>query len=105
MHHMRMMAFIFLPLLLCAQHDPPPTPGQTANREHNLKDPVAIAAGAQLYNSSCAGCHGPDGIGGRGPNLVRQLGSHNLKDDELLATIRNGVAGTDMPPTPLSEQD
>jgi cytochrome c oxidase cbb3-type subunit 3 len=98
---MRFLAFVLLPLVLRAQHDqvagPAPNPA--------IKDPAAIAAGSLLYTTSCGGCHGPDGIGGRGPNLVRQLQSHQLKDDELFGTIRNGVAGTDMPPTKLSDDD
>jgi putative heme-binding domain-containing protein len=98
---MRFSAFLFLPLALYAQHDVAATPGQNPA----MKNPAAIAAGAELYVTSCGGCHGPDGIGGRGPNLVRQLQSHQLKDDELFATIRNGVAGTDMPPTKLSDDD
>ena len=90
-----------LPVLLRAQHDQSATPKPNPA----IKDPVAIAAGAKLYNQSCGGCHGPDGVGGRGPNLVRQLQSHQLKDDELFAAIRNGVPGTDMPPTSLSDDD
>jgi putative heme-binding domain-containing protein len=104
MLHMRFMAFAFLPLLLHAQHDAAP-PAAVSGKEHGLKDPASIAAGALLYQNSCGGCHGPDGIGGRGPNLVRQLESHGLKDDELFAVIRNGVPGTDMPPTRVSDDD
>ena len=92
---------MFLPALLCAQHDQSFVPKQNAA----IKNPGAIAAGAKLYMQSCGGCHGPDGIGGRGPNLVRQLQSHQLKDDELFAAIRNGVPGTDMPPTRLADAE
>src|SRR5947209_2029942 len=102
---MRLIAVLLLPLLLpvllSAQHDQTSPPV----RNPAMMNPASIAAGAQLYITSCAGCHGPDGIGGRGPNLVRQLQSHQLKDDELFVTIRNGVAGTDMPPTRLSDDD
>jgi cytochrome c oxidase cbb3-type subunit 3 len=98
---MRILAALLLPFLLAAQHD------QTAVPQSNpaIRNPEAIAAGAKLYMTSCGGCHGPDGIGGRGPNLVRQLQSHQLKDDELFAAIRNGVPGTDMPPTRLSDAE
>lgn len=104
---MRLPAFLLFALLLpaparlLAQHDqagePKPNPA--------IKNPEAIAAGARLYITSCGGCHGPDGIGGRGPNLVRQLQSHSLKDDELFSVIRNGVAGTDMPPTKMPDDE
>jgi len=96
-----MLFAALLPLALCAQHGQ--TPGDT--RDSLPKDPEAVAAGAKLYITSCGGCHGPDGIGGRGPNLVKQLESHELKDAELFSTIRNGVPGTDMPPTKLSDDD
>jgi cytochrome c oxidase cbb3-type subunit 3 len=32
-------------------------------------DPARIAAGKELYAQLCASCHGPDGLGGIGPNL------------------------------------
>ena len=67
--------------------------------------PTAIAAGAKLYATSCAGCHGPDGSGGRGPNLVRRALWHPLSDEAVFSTIRNGVPGADMPPTKLSDDD
>ncbi len=98
---MRILAALALPLLLSAQHDV----SAGASKNPAIQDPVAIAAGAKLYATSCGGCHGPDGIGGRGPNLVRQLQSHQLKDDELFAAIRYGVPGTDMPPTRLSDAE
>jgi len=98
---MRILAALLLPLLLRAQHDQAATPKQNPA----IKNPEAIAAGAKLYVTSCGGCHGPDGIGGRGPNLVLQLQSHQLKDEELFSTIRNGVPGTDMPPTTLSDDE
>jgi cytochrome c oxidase cbb3-type subunit 3 len=98
---MRILAVLLLPLLLFAQHDQSAAPKQNPA----MKNPQAIAAGAKLYTTSCGGCHGPDGVGGRGPNLVRQLQSHQLKDEGLFAAIRNGVPGTDMPPTRLSDDE
>lgn len=70
-----------------------------------IGDPVAIAAGAKLWARSCAGCHGPDGTGGRGPNLVRRPVWHPLGDDRLFNVIRDGLPGTDMPSTRLSDKD
>lgn len=100
---MRRVAVIFIitifPSLLAAQH------GQTEGEAKAPHDLAAIAAGAKLYATSCSGCHGPDGSGARGPNLFHRLESHSLKDDELFGTIRNGVAGTDMPPTKLPDDE
>ena len=74
------------------------------SRNPAIGDPKAIAAGAGLYSTSCAGCHGPDGSGGRGPNLVRRVLWHPLSDEDIFRTIRNGVPGADMPPTKLSDE-
>src|SRR5205085_10858130 len=95
------VGLIMAPWIVWAQH------GQTPAEARNpaIGKPEAIAAGAKLYQTSCGACHGADGSGGRGPNLVRQLSSHPLKDEELFTTIRNGVPGTDMPPTKLSDDD
>ena len=68
-----------------------------------IGNPEAIAAGAKLYATSCAGCHGPDGSGGRGPNLVRRTLWHPLTDEGIFNAIRNGLPGADMPPTKLDD--
>lgn len=101
---MRIPAVLLPPLLLLssfarAQH------GQVDVLPAAMKNPEAVAAGARLYLTSCGGCHGPDATGGRGPNLVKRLESSGLKDDEIFGAIRNGVPGTDMPPTRLSDDD
>lgn len=76
------------------------------SKHPSIGDPKAIAAGAKLWATSCSGCHGPDGGGGgRGPNLVRRELWHPLSDEGIFNAIRNGVPGTDMPPTKLSDED
>jgi mono/diheme cytochrome c family protein len=69
----RLRSFAFLVGLLLsgglrAQH------GQYLNDAKNsaIGNPKAVAAGAKLWGTSCEGCHGPDGNGGRGPNLVKR---------------------------------
>ena len=86
---------------LMAQH------GQYLNESKNpaIGNPKAIAAGTALWATSCAGCHGPDGSGGRGPNLVKRALWHPLSDEAVHRTIREGVPGTDMPPTRLSDEE
>ena len=68
-----------------------------------FSDPQAIAAGAKLFTNSCAGCHGPRGEGGRGPNLRNRGAWHTLDEDELFQTIQKGVPGADMPATNLPD--
>jgi len=86
---------------LMAQH------GRYLNESRNpaIGDPAAIAAGAKLWATSCAGCHGPDGSGGRGPNLVKRSVWHPLGDETIFKTIREGAPGTDMPPTKLTDAE
>jgi cytochrome c oxidase cbb3-type subunit III len=80
--------------------------GQNLSESRNpaIGNPEAIAAGAKLYAASCAGCHGPDGSGGRGPNLVRRTLWHPLNDEGIFSAIRNGLPGADMPPTKLDDE-
>jgi cytochrome c oxidase cbb3-type subunit 3 len=98
---MRVFALLSLTIPLAAQH------GRYLNDSGNtaIGDPAAIAAGAKLYATSCAACHGPDGSGGRGPNLVRRRLWHPLSDEDIFSTIRNGVPGADMPPTKLPDAE
>jgi len=97
-----LMVLLSLALSLAAQH------GRYLNdsKHPSMGEPKAIAAGAKLWMTSCGGCHGPDGSGGaRGPNLVRRALWHPLSDEAVFNAIRNGLPGTDMPPTKLSDQE
>lgn len=69
-----------------------------------MGNPQAIAAGKTLYMASCVACHGPNGQGGRGPNLRQRIAWHPLEDEALFKTIQKGVPGTDMPPANLPEE-
>ncbi len=90
---------IVLVVPLAAQH------GRYLNESKNpaIGNPESISAGAKLYTTSCAGCHGPDGSGGRGPNLANRALWHPLSDEAIFNVIRNGLPGADMPPTKLSD--
>ena len=70
-----------------------------------IGDPKAIQAGAESYQLVCSGCHGVTGEGGRGPNLVTAPGIKKASDEELFAVLKNGVPGSDMPPSPLPDQE
>ena len=63
------------------------------------------AAGRRLFAEQCAGCHAPDGTGGPGaPALVGRPLAHGETPWAIYRTIHYGVAGTGMPPHPLSRQ-
>lgn len=54
-------------------------------------------AGAMLFRSQCAGCHGPDGTGtGAGPTLTGAF-RHGDSDEAIFRTISKGLPGTSMP--------
>lgn len=94
----RLACVLLLAVPLVAQHGL----YESESNHPAIGDPKAIAAGAKLYMRSCAGCHGPDGSGGRGPNLVRRPLWHPLTDEKIFSLIREGLPGADMPPTNLS---
>lgn len=99
MRRFLMVIAVVAALPLLAQH----VEEAKASKNPAIGNPAAIAKGAKLYGGSCAGCHGPDGSGGRGPNLVRRAAWHALTDEGTFNTIRNGVPGADMPATKLPD--
>jgi len=58
--------------------------------------PADIAAGAKIFRSHCADCHGLTGEGGKGPNLTTGVYFHGSSDAELFNNITDGIAGTAM---------
>jgi putative heme-binding domain-containing protein len=97
---MRCFLALFVALPLAAQHE-----DNSVQKKKNpaIGDPQAIAAGRGLFATSCAACHGPQGEGGRGPNLHDRGAWHPLDEDALFLTIQKGIPGADMPPTKLPE--
>ncbi|HVT92203.1 MAG TPA: c-type cytochrome [Bryobacteraceae bacterium] len=51
--------------------------------------------GEEIFLSNCAICHGMDGTGGRGPNLLGSL-RHGDQDSDIANVIQNGVPGSSM---------
>lgn len=68
-----------------------------------MKDSAAIAAGEENFKLVCSGCHGITAEGGRGPNLITGRNARRASDEELFDIIKNGIAGSDMPPSPLDD--
>src|SRR5439155_10261946 len=60
--------------------------------------PAAVAAGRVVYDQTCQACHGPAGQGDRGPALNTGTFARGSEDRDLFRTIREGVAGSQMPP-------
>jgi mono/diheme cytochrome c family protein len=77
-----------------------------------LKNPVpadatSIAAGKQIYDKQCAGCHGDTGKGDgamgeelnpKPANLVDAEWKHGSSDGEIFTVVRDGVKNTGMKP-------
>lgn len=67
------------------------------------KDKPAIEIGRVQFNSGCAVCHGPTGQGGRGSRLADVERVRNMRDAKMFEIIRQGVSGTQMPPSSLTD--
>jgi cytochrome c oxidase cbb3-type subunit III len=66
---------------------------------------VAVQAGAKRFGEGCALCHGSKAEGGRGPALANNRELFEIDDGELFDIIEHGIAGTNMPPSNLPEQN
>ena len=101
----RVLAAVFLTVVALG-----PTACATDKRP---PDPDAVAAGATLYEQSCASCHGSDlrGTDKGPPHLSEVYASDHHSDDSFRSAITNGAPSHhwdfgDMPPVPsLSDED
>jgi putative heme-binding domain-containing protein len=75
-----------------------------AAQEHSYTA-ADIENGSRLYQSSCAGCHGPGGDMVPGIDLLRNQFRRATSDVEIIAIIRTGIQGTTMPPSSFSETE
>jgi cytochrome c oxidase cbb3-type subunit 3 len=73
------------------------------------RNPFTTAAdleqGKKLYRGRCAGCHGPEGDGGKGANLVTPTLSCGETDIALYRTIRYGLPDTEMPSHNMTQRE
>jgi len=71
-----------------------------AGTETKVKLPTSRAdllRGEKLFQVHCALCHGPKGVGGRGPMLTRARLKRAPDDATLLKILDEGIRGTEMP--------
>src|SRR5262245_21595179 len=85
-----------------------PAGAQEKSPEKKITNPLgkskaAVEAGQTQFNSGCAVCHGPTGQGGRGSRLADVERVRKMDDARMFEIIKGGVAGTQMPPSPLSD--
>src|SRR5438874_5073816 len=73
-----------------------------APQEHSYTQ-ADIEHGARLYQSSCAGCHGPNGDMVPGIELLRGQFRRATSDTDILRIIQTGIPGTTMPPSSFTE--
>jgi alcohol dehydrogenase (quinone), cytochrome c subunit len=75
---------------------------------------VAPDRGAQVYKAYCVRCHGADGLGVHGTNVLRGTSIRVTNPDSLLTALVFGSSGTSsaqkgdvqsMPPVPYSDED
>src|SRR5262245_30404956 len=71
-------------------------------QEHSYT-PADIENGSRLYQSSCAGCHGPSGDMVPGIDLLRNQFRRATSDTDIVGMIQAGIPGTTMPPSSFTE--
>jgi cytochrome c oxidase cbb3-type subunit 3 len=95
---MRKLLLIFLPLLGFAR-DPDDVQRQQSND-------AALSAGKAQFQQTCGFCHGPDGRGASGPDLIRSpLVSHDVNGNLIGQVVRNGRPEKGMPAFQLSDPE
>lgn len=57
---------------------------------------TSAQTGRQIYESYCAGCHGPQLQGGAASPLIKTEFKHGGTRQSIINTIRNGIKGTEM---------
>ena len=70
------------------------------------KDPGTVAQGKEVFATTCAPCHKPDGGGNIGPNLTDSYWIHGNKPTDIYKTVSEGIPAKGMPTwTPVLGED
>ncbi len=72
-----------------------PTGQAPPHKAHPPATPESIAQGKQIFDGTCAVCHGVDGSGANGPNI--QGAARTMGPEGLYNRIWGGVIGSGMP--------
>jgi cytochrome c oxidase cbb3-type subunit III len=95
------IAFLVLACAAClaAQDQPARLAAQDPDDIRQQQANAATAsAGKALFQQNCGFCHGPDGRGASGPDLIRStLVSHDVNGDLIGQVVRNGRPQKGMP--------
>jgi cytochrome c oxidase cbb3-type subunit 3 len=75
----------------------PPKPADEATLTALSKDADTVAAGQQLFSTTCIACHGVHGEGLVGPNLTDAYWIHGSKPTDIYKTVSEGVPAKGMP--------
>jgi cytochrome c oxidase cbb3-type subunit III len=75
-----------------AQGPPPVAP---PHKPHPPTTPDSVAKGKEIFEGTCANCHGIDGSGANGPNI--QNAARTMGPETLYTRIATGVIGSGMP--------
>src|ERR1700735_2871888 len=60
--------------------------------------PIDVEDGGRLFRANCTVCHGAQGDGVPGIDLMHGKFRHAQGDDDIAGIIRCGIPGTAMPP-------
>lgn len=100
------LSFLVLALSGCSKEQDTSSDSSTKSATSSMAglpekvDPALASAGKAVYEQNCIFCHQADAIGKAGfaPSLTNQEFLQVASDKFLMATIRDGRAGTGMPP-------
>ena len=65
--------------------------------------PIDVEDGGRLFRANCTVCHGAQGDGVPGIDLMHGKFRHAKDDDDIAAIIRSGIPGTAMPPNNFTD--
>ena len=91
-----------LPATVVKAHQPSQEQSQaerpTQPQSASLASSETVAAGKAIFATTCAGCHGLDGRGGkRGPNIATRAEVRRLSDTDISRVIEDGSPSKQMP--------